>query len=110
MMTFEEHQFGAWRECTQAATLRAAGGIYGGGTETLAVRKSRKRKRKYLVRRLTPLECERLQGLPDGYTDIPDKTCSDSARYKALGNGMAQPCPDFIIRRITECVNEREKI
>ena len=82
----------------------------GGGTETLAVRKSRKRKRKYLVRRLTPLECERLQGLPDGYTDIPDKTCSDSARYKALGNGMAQPCPDFIIRRITECVNEREKI
>lgn len=83
---------------------------YGGGTETLAVRKSRKRKRKYLVRRLTPLECERLQGLPDGYTDIPDKTCSDSARYKALGNGMAQPCPDFIIRRITECVNEREKI
>lgn len=100
MMTFEEHQFGGWRECKQAATLRATGG----GTETLAVRKSRKRKRKYLVRRLTPLECERLQGLPDGYTDIPDKTCSDSARYKALGNGMAQPCPDFIIRRIMECV------
>ena len=74
----------------------------GVGTETLAVRKSRKRKRKYLVRRLTPLECERLQGLPDGYTDIPDKTCSDSARYKALGNGMAQPCADFVIRRIVE--------
>ena len=77
-----------------------------GGSETLSVRKSRKRKRKYLVRRLTPLECERLQGLPDGYTDIPDKTCSDSARYKALGNGMAQPCPDFIIKRITECVKK----
>ena len=41
-----------------------------------------------------------------GYTDIPDKTCSDSARYKALGNGMAQPCPDFIIKRITECVKK----
>lgn len=42
----------------------------------------------YLIRRLTPLECERLQGFPDGWTDIPD--ASDSARYKALGNLMAQ--------------------
>lgn len=54
------------------------------------------------VRRLTPLECERLQGLPDGWTLIADKSCSDSARYKALGNGMAQPCADFIIKRIAE--------
>ncbi|MBQ8697383.1 MAG: DNA cytosine methyltransferase [Schwartzia sp.] len=43
---------------------------------------------------------ERLQGLPDDFTLIPDKTCSDAARYKALGNGMAQPCADFIIKRI----------
>ena len=43
---------------------------------------------KSYVRRLTPTECERLQGLPDGYTDGG----SDTARYKALGNGMAQPC------------------
>ena len=56
------------------------------------------------VRKLTPLECERLQGLPDGYTNvlIDGKPPSDSARYKALGNGMAQPCPDFVIRRIAE--------
>ena len=54
------------------------------------------------VRRYTPRECERLQGLPDDFTLIPDKTCSDAARYKALGNGMAQPCADFIIRRIAE--------
>ena len=54
------------------------------------------------VRRLTPLEAERLQGLPDGYTLIDDKTCSDTARYKALGNGMAQPCADYVIRRIRE--------
>ena len=40
----------------------------------------------YLIRRLTPLECERLQGFPDGWTDIPD--ASDSARYKALGNSV----------------------
>ena len=50
------------------------------------------------VRRLTPTECERLQGLPDGYTTGG----SDSARYKALGNGMAQPCADFVISRIEE--------
>ena len=51
----------------------------------------------YKVRRLTPTECERLQGLPDGYT----AGGSDSARYKALGNGMAQPCADFVIRKIS---------
>lgn len=56
----------------------------------------------YAVRRLTPLEAERLQGLEDNYTLIDDKSCSDSARYKALGNGMAQPCADFIIKRIIE--------
>lgn len=54
------------------------------------------------VRRLTPKECERLQGLPDDYTLIDDKTCSDTARYKALGNGMAQPCADWVIKRIAE--------
>ncbi len=54
------------------------------------------------VRRLTPLECERLQGLPDDYTLIDDKSCSDSARYRALGNGMAQPCADFVLRRLAE--------
>lgn len=61
------------------------------------------------VRRLTPRECERLQGLPDGYTLIDDKSCSDSARYKALGNGMAQPCADWIIQRIVEVTEEDEK-
>lgn len=55
-----------------------------------------------LIRRLTPLECERLQGLPDNWTLINDKSCSDSARYRAIGNGMAQPCADFIVRRIVE--------
>ena len=54
------------------------------------------------VRRLTPTECERLQGLPDGYTDGG----SDTARYKALGNGMAQPCADYVIRRIVEETKE----
>ena len=57
---------------------------------------------KYKVRRLTPTECERLQGFPDGYTLIDNKRCSDSARYKALGNGMAQPCADFVIHQISK--------
>ena len=51
-----------------------------------------------LIRRLTPLECERLQGYPDGWTDIPN--ASDSARYKALGNSVAIPCVEFIMSRI----------
>lgn len=51
------------------------------------------------VRRLTPLECERLQGFPDGWTDIPwkgKKHAPDSPRYKALGNSMAVPVMRWI--------------
>ena len=55
------------------------------------------------IYKLTPTECERLQGLPDGYTDGGG---SDTARYKALGNGMAQPCADYVIRRIVEETKE----
>ena len=56
------------------------------------------------VRRLTPTECERLQGLPDGYTDIEfkGKPASDARRYKAIGNGMAQPCADFVLKQIVK--------
>lgn len=50
------------------------------------------------VRRLTPTECERLQGLPDGWT----AGGSDTARYKAIGNGMVQPIADWILKRIVE--------
>lgn len=78
-------------EAGKVATLRASGDAYGGGSENLALSYS-------IVRRLTPTECERLQGLPDGYTEGG----SDTARYKALGNGMAQPCADYVIRRIIE--------
>lgn len=60
---------------------------------------------RYAVRRLTPKECERLQGFPDGYTSIPwrgkpaDK-CPDGPRYKALGNSMAVPVMRWIGERI----------
>lgn len=77
-----------------AVTLRASGGCNGGGSENLVADK--------LLRRLTPLECERLQGLPDNWTLIDSKSCSDNSRYKAIGNGMAQPCADFVMKRVYE--------
>jgi DNA (cytosine-5)-methyltransferase 1 len=66
---------------------------------------------RYTVRRLTPLECERLQGFPDGWTDIGDWTdtkgkvrkTSDSARYKALGNSIALPPWKWVIKRLCAC-------
>ena len=51
-----------------------------------------------LIRRLTPLECERLQGFPDGWTNIPG--ASDSARYRALGNSVPVPCVEFIMKSL----------
>ena len=62
----------------------------------------------YIVRRLTPLECERLQGYADGWTDIGEytdskgkrKKSSDSARYKALGNSIALPPWKWVIKRL----------
>lgn len=52
------------------------------------------------VRRLTPLECERLQGFPDGWTDIPGN--SDIQRYRQLGNAVAVPVAEWIMRRVME--------
>ena len=70
-------------------------------------------KRQYaqLIRRLTPLECERLQGFPDGWTNIPG--ASDSARYRALGNSVAIPCVEFImksLREVTELEAEQSQV
>lgn len=56
------------------------------------------------VRRLTPLECERLQGLPDNWTAYG----SDAKRYKAIGNGMAQPCADFVIEKLAEVLRKEQ--
>ena len=51
-----------------------------------------------LIRRLTPWECELLQGFPLGWTDIP--SASDSARYRALGNSIPVPCVEFIMKSL----------
>ena len=56
--------------------------------------------RKYVLRRLTPTECARLQGFPDWWTDGVEG--SDSARYKMWGNGIALPCAVDVLGRIAE--------
>ena len=68
-------------------------------------------KPRYIVRRLTPLECERLQGYPDGWTDIGEwvdtngkkRQTSDAARYKALGNSIALPPWKWVLKRLCAC-------
>ena len=65
----------------------------------------------YIVRRLTPNECEALQGYPQNWTDIGDyidsqgkkKTSSDAARYKALGNSIALPPWKWVLKRLCAC-------
>lgn len=73
-----------------AKTLKIRGGCEGGG---------------YVVRRLTPRECERLMGMPDDWTRVPYRgrsadECPDTPRYKAIGNSMAVPVMRWIGERI----------
>ena len=91
---------------TKSVTLLGLGGGGGAKTGLYCLPQKDDDEQKYLVRRLTPTECERLQGLPDGFTDIEfkGKPALDSKRYKALGNGMAQPCADYVIKQIVRFV------
>jgi len=66
-------------------------------------------RQQYAVRRLLPIECERLQSLPDNFTLIDHKSCSDSARYRALGNGMAQNVPNWLLERLVRYAKETEQ-
>jgi DNA (cytosine-5)-methyltransferase 1 len=63
------------------------------------------------VRRLTPTECERLQGFPDGWTQVQHrgKLAADGPRYRALGNSMAVPVIRWIGRKIEERMEEAYK-
>ena len=97
-----QQSYDQFAEDDKAATLKAKGGSYGGGSENFSIDGTK-------VRRLTPLECERLQGYPDGWTDIGEwvdtkgkrhKESSDAARYKALGNSIALPPWRFVLYRL----------
>lgn len=91
-------------EATKSTTLSAQGGGMGAKTGLYCLPKGDADVEEYIVRRLTPLECERLQGLPDGFTDIEfkGKPAPDSKRYKAIGNGMAHPCASFVLAQIVK--------
>ena len=81
-----------------AKTLRAKGNLSNReDSDTLILNTLQNTK----VRRLTPLECERLQGYPDDYTNIPG--ASDTARYRALGNSIALPPWKWVLKRISAC-------
>jgi DNA (cytosine-5)-methyltransferase 1 len=89
-------RFVAAGDVTQALSASAGNNAGGGGTCLLAPDMA--------VRRLTPVECERLQGFPDDYTLIPyrNRMAADGPRYKAMGNSMAVPVMRWIGKRISE--------
>jgi DNA (cytosine-5)-methyltransferase 1 len=88
----------------KSSTLRAGSG--GPGRVFVALKRSKDDpppEEVYQVRRLTPVECERLQGFPDGFTEVPyrKRTAADGPRYKALGNAMALPVMAWLLERVT---------
>lgn len=101
-----ERRSGAKISDNLAPTLSARAGT--GGNNVPAIGEA-------TVRRLTPLECERLQGYPDGFTDIGDwvdskgkkhKGDADAPRYKALGNSIALPFWEWMAERMLKVLNE----
>ncbi|MCM1217530.1 MAG: DNA (cytosine-5-)-methyltransferase [Lachnospiraceae bacterium] len=88
----------------KSATLKAMGGNCQGGSENMVVStiKQESRKAKHIIRRLTPRECERLQGYPDDWTrwGADGEEISDMARYRATGNSIAVPCAVRVFRGI----------
>lgn len=130
---FEENQHGGYRETEINGTLRAAGGSYGGGSETIVAESHRAKENTpsktksikdilkkavqkvvYIIRRLIPIECERLQGYPDDWTRYgADGTeIADTARYKAIGNSICVFCAERvylgILDALAEVSDERE--
>ena len=109
--TFNEQSFSHYKESDKCSTLKAKAGNIGNGSECLIAEKTIR----WIVRRLTPVECERLQGFPDGYTDIGDWTDSngkkhkhaDSPRYKALGNSIALPQWFWLVQKMRPYLKEK---
>lgn len=109
--TFNEQSFSHYKESDKCSTLKAKAGNIGNGSECLIAEKVIR----WIVRRLTPVECERLQGYPDDYTNIGDWTDSkgkkhkyaDSPRYKALGNSIALPQWFWLAQRMRLYLKEK---
>lgn len=109
--TFNEQSFSHYKESDKCSTLKAKAGNIGNGSKCLIAEKTIR----WIVRRLTPVECERLQGFPDNYTNIGDWTDSkgkkhkyaDSPRYKALGNSIALPQWFWLVQRMRPYLKEK---
>lgn len=109
--TFNEQSFSHYKESDKCSTLKAKAGNIGNGSECLIAEKTIR----WIVRRLTPVECERLQGFPSGWTDIGDWTDSkgkkhkyaDSPRYKALGNSIALPQWFWLVQKMRPYLKEK---
>lgn len=100
-LIYESHaQDARYTEKTTCPTVTSRYGT-GGNNVPLTIEK------KSCVRKLTPVECERLQGFPDNYTRIPyrgkpESECPDGPRYKAIGNSWAVPVVRWIGKRINK--------
>lgn len=124
---YEAYQHGGCREIDASGTLRAAGGDCGGGSETIITESHRTKENTpskprsikdilkkavqrviYVIRRLTPVECERLQGYPDNWTKYgADGTeIADTARYRAIGNSICVFCAERVYLGILDALTE----
>lgn len=109
--TFSEQSYSYYKKSDKCSTMKAKAGNVGNGSECLIAEKTIH----WIVRRLTPVECERLQGFPDNYTNIGDWMDSkgkkhkyaDSPRYKALGNAIALPQWFWLVQRMRPYLKEK---
>lgn len=128
---YEAYQHHGYRETQINGTLRAAGGSCGGGSETLITESTKTKgnipsttkksikdllkkatqKVVYIIRRLTPVEGERLQGYPDDWTKYgaDGNIIADTARYRAIGNSICIYCAERLYIGIIRILQEEEK-
>jgi DNA (cytosine-5)-methyltransferase 1 len=135
-VAYGEASYGDYKE-GQVSVLKASGGALGGGSETLVTSVDCRNlyeneelsgtlaskntgghslnyqnpiRRGYVIRRLTPTECERLMSFDDGYTAIghDGKAMSDSARYQMLGNSIVVNVLAYIMQNIAELLGNEE--
>ena len=111
-VAYAQSGYSEYKENIVGATLSRTGGTLHGGGSTLIVTINRIAAAvKYRVRRLTPLECERLDGFPDEWTryGASGKEMSDNARYMALGNSIAVPCAERVFIGIKKAESEENR-
>lgn len=107
---FAMQRIGKYKESEQASTMKSRD--YKDATDLIAEKETKNLQ--WIVRRLTPVECERLQGFPDGWTDIGEwfdengkkHKPADSSRYKALGNSIALPQWYWIFQKMKPYIGE----